>query len=149
MFAFLIKQGHNKRGIASLCKLGEIYTLGARLEMEMRSRWVWAGLLCIATASAETNEVSRAFMRAMAASMSRMDRGMAAAPMNGNIDHDFATMMIPHHRGAIDMAKAELSYGKDLVMRRLAQEIIVDQASETDAMNLWLKKNASLAARKK
>jgi uncharacterized protein (DUF305 family) len=56
-------------------------------------------------------------------------------------------MMIPHHQGAIDMAKAELNYGKDPVMRRLAQEIIVDQKSEIDAMQLWLTKN--LAARKK
>jgi uncharacterized protein (DUF305 family) len=72
-----------------------------------------------------------------------MDREMAAAPMNGNVDHDFATMMIPHHQGAIDMAKAELSFGKDPVMRRLAQEIIVDQKSEIDAMQLWLTKNSA------
>jgi len=65
---------------------------------------------------------------------------MAAAPMNGNPDHDFAAMMIPHHQGAIDMAKAELSYGKDPAMRRLAQEILVDQQSEIDAMRLWLSK---------
>jgi len=51
-------------------------------------------------------------------------------------------MMIPHHRGAIDMAKSELLYGKDPVMRRLAQEILVDQQSEIDAMDLWLKKHA-------
>jgi uncharacterized protein (DUF305 family) len=57
-----------------------------------------------------------------------------------NVDHDFAAMMIPHHQGAIDMAKAELSYGKDPVMRRLAQEILVDQQSEIDAMRLWLSK---------
>ena len=49
-------------------------------------------------------------------------------------------MMMPHHEGAIDMAKAELSYGRDPAMRRLAEEIIVDQQSEIDAMNLWLSK---------
>jgi uncharacterized protein (DUF305 family) len=49
--------------------------------------------------------------------------------------------MTPHHQGAIDMAKGELSYGKDPVMRRLAEEIIVDQKSEIDVMNLWLKKH--------
>jgi uncharacterized protein (DUF305 family) len=68
---------------------------------------------------------------------------MAAARMNGDVDHDFATMMMPHHQGAIDMAKAELTYGKDPVMRRLAQEIIVDQNSEIDAMRLWLTKTLS------
>lgn len=72
--------------------------------------------------------------------MKSMDRKMAEAPMNGNVDHDFATMMIPHHEGAIDMAKAELSYGKDPVMRRMAQEILVEQQSEIDAMNLWINK---------
>jgi uncharacterized protein (DUF305 family) len=78
------------------------------------------------------------FMQAMRSSMKQMDRAMAAAPMNGNVDHDFATMMIPHHQGAMDMAKAELTYGTDPVMRRLAQEILVDQQSEIDTMRLWL-----------
>ena len=51
-------------------------------------------------------------MQVMETSMTKMDKGMAAAPMTGDVDHDFATMMMPHHEGAIDMAKAELSYGK-------------------------------------
>jgi uncharacterized protein (DUF305 family) len=72
--------------------------------------------------------------------MDRMDNGMKSAPMNGDIDHDFATMMMPHHQGAIGMAKAELLYGKDPVMKRLAEEIIVDQQSEIQAMQLWLSK---------
>lgn len=83
------------------------------------------------------------FMRAMTAGMQRMDREMMQAPLNGNPDHDFAVMMIPHHQGAIDMAKVELRYGKDPVLRRMAQEILVDQQSEIDAMQLWLKKKAS------
>lgn len=108
----------------------------------MKTIWKLAclGLLGVAGASADIKDVSRAFIQSIASSMSRMDRDMAAAPMSGNVDHDFATMMIPHHRGAIDMAKAELSYGKDPIMRRLAQEIIVDQQSEIDAMNLRLAK---------
>ena len=80
------------------------------------------------------------FMHFMEESMTRMDCGMKSTPMNGNIGHDFATMMMPHHNGAIDMAKAELTYGKDPVMRRLAEEIIVDQQSEIQAMQLWLSK---------
>ncbi len=82
------------------------------------------------------------FARDMDASMKKMDHDMATAPMTGDVDHDFVVMMIPHHQGAIDMAKGELSYGKDPAMRRLAQEIIVDQQSEIDLMNLWLKKHA-------
>jgi uncharacterized protein (DUF305 family) len=91
----------------------------------------------------DTNPVGGTFLNDMNTSMKRMDKDMAAARMTGDIDHDFAAMMIPHHQGAIDMAKAELIYGKDPVMRRLAQEILVDQQSEIDAMNLWLKKHAN------
>jgi uncharacterized protein (DUF305 family) len=82
-------------------------------------------------------------MQAMNGSMERMDYQMAKAPKNGNVDHDFAFMLIPHHQGAIDMAKAELLYGKDPVMRRLAQEILVDQQSEIDAMQLWLERRST------
>jgi uncharacterized protein (DUF305 family) len=105
------------------------------------------GLVIAVATVAQTLPSTAQFMEAMAASMEHMDHDMAAAPMNGNVDHDFATMMMPHHRGAIDMAKAELSYGKDPVMRRLAQEIIVDQESEIDAIQLWLTRNP--AAKKK
>ena len=100
-------------------------------------------LLTALIAMAEIHPVASQFMQAMHGSMERMDRQMATAPMNGNADHDFATMMIPHHKGAIDMAKAELIYGKDPVMRRLAQEILVDQQSEIDAMQLWLERTTA------
>ena len=101
------------------------------------------GLLTALIAAAQIQPVASQFMQAMHGSMERMDRQMATAPMNGNADHDFASMMIPHHKGEIDMAKAELIYGKDPVMRRLAQEILVDQQSEIDAMQLWLERTAA------
>jgi uncharacterized protein (DUF305 family) len=103
--------------------------------------WI-AGLIAAFSIAALAQMEPRAmsFMHAMKDSMERMDNGMKSAPMNGNIDHDFATMMIPHHQGAIDMAKAELLYGKDPVMRRLAEEIVVDQQSEIQAMQLWFSK---------
>jgi uncharacterized protein (DUF305 family) len=97
-----------------------------------------AGLLVTTTVAAQMAPYAARFMQAMDIGMKVMDRDMAAAPMSGDVDRDFAAMMIPHHQGAIDMAKAELSYGKDPVMRRLAQEILVDQKSEIDAMLLWL-----------
>jgi uncharacterized protein (DUF305 family) len=95
-------------------------------------------LLVISIAAAQAPTIMDRFMQAMRSSMTAMDKGMAEATMTGDIDRDFAAMMMPHHKGAIDMAKAELSYGKDPVMRRLAEEIIVDQQSEIDAMALWL-----------
>ena len=74
------------------------------------------------------------FKVAMDASMVRMDHQMMSATMTGNPDHDFASMMIPHHSGAIDMARVELIYGKSPVLRRLAQEIIVTQEQEIVVM---------------
>jgi uncharacterized protein (DUF305 family) len=71
-------------------------------------------------------------------SMAVMSRDMKQAPMSGNPDHDFAAMMIPHHQGAIDMAKVELVHGKNPVLRRLAQEIIVTQRSEIDVLRMQL-----------
>lgn len=83
---------------------------------------------------------SQSFSILMDSAMKIMDCGMTQAQMTGNPDHDFAAMMIPHHQGAIDMAKIELLYGKDPVLRRLAQEIIVTQNAEIELMKLQLKK---------
>jgi uncharacterized protein (DUF305 family) len=69
--------------------------------------------------------------------MNKMMRGMVVKP-TGNADADFAATMIPHHQGAIDMAVAELHYGKNEQLRRIAQEIIVDQQQEIAAMRLAL-----------
>jgi len=57
------------------------------------------------------------------ASMERMHMAMGAVKRSGKTDLDFVELMIPHHQGAIDMAKTELLHGKDSQMRRLAQEI--------------------------
>jgi uncharacterized protein (DUF305 family) len=110
------------------------------MEIGMKKGFVMVGLLISGAAIAQVGSPAKEFMQAMEATMTSMDRNMAAAPMNGNVDHDFASMMIPHHNGAIEMAKAELRYGRDPVMRRMAQEILVEQQSEIDAMNLWMSK---------
>lgn len=82
------------------------------------------------------------------ASMERMHAAMTAVEPTGNSDADFVKLMIPHHQAAIDMAKTQLLYGKDPQMRRLAQEIITDQQSEIELMNLWLKEHRVDPARK-
>jgi uncharacterized protein (DUF305 family) len=69
--------------------------------------------------------------------MDRMMRGMSVTP-SGNVDADFVNMMEPHHQGAIDMAELELRYGSNEKLRRIAQEIIVDQQQEIIAMRLAL-----------
>ena len=73
--------------------------------------------------------------------MERMHLAMQSIVASGNSDADFVRLMIPHHQAAIDMAKTQLLYGKDPQMRRLAQEIITDQQSEIELMNLWLKEH--------
>jgi uncharacterized protein (DUF305 family) len=83
----------------------------------------------------------KTFNQLMSKAMSVMHRDMHNAEYTGEPDHDFVTMMIPHHQGAIDMAKAVLLYGKDPQLRRLAQEIITDQQSEIELMQLWLKQH--------
>jgi uncharacterized protein (DUF305 family) len=77
------------------------------------------------------------------ASMDKMHMAMAAVAQSANSDVDFVRLMIPHHQGAIDMAKIQLLYGKDPQMRRLAQEIITDQQLEIELMQRWLKQHES------
>ncbi len=67
--------------------------------------------------------------------MTKMMTGMTLKP-TGDINRDFVAMMVPHHQGAIDMAEAELRYGKSAELRRIAQEIIVDQMQEITLMRL-------------
>jgi uncharacterized protein (DUF305 family) len=85
---------------------------------------------------------------ALAQSMTAMHAAMHDVSLIGKADADFALMMIPHHQGAVEMAKVELQFGADPVLRRLAQEIIVTQQSEIDVMNLALKKYPSVAKKK-
>ncbi len=73
------------------------------------------------------------------ASMEKMHVAMAPIESSGNSDVDFVKLMLPHHQAALDMAKTELMYGKDPQIRRLAQEIMTDQQSEIELMQLWLK----------
>ena len=70
------------------------------------------------------------------AAMAKMDRGMAIS-YTGNADADFVAGMIPHHEGAIDMARVELRYGHDKALKRLAREIIKAQTKEIAFMRRW------------
>jgi hypothetical protein len=80
------------------------------------------------------------FLAQNQAAMDKMMAGMEVKP-SGDVDEDFAAMMIPHHQGAIDMAQAELRYGRNEQLRRIAQEIIVEQQQEIAAMRLALGQN--------
>jgi DUF305 family protein family protein len=67
--------------------------------------------------------------------MTKMMVDMGIRP-SGDVDADFVAMMVPHHRGAVEMAQAELRYGRNEPLRRMAQEIIVTQLQEIAAMRL-------------
>ena len=78
--------------------------------------------------------------KAFAASMKTMMKGMNVKP-TGNPDKDFVLMMMPHHQGAIDMAKVELQYGTDPELRQLATDIVAAQEKEIAQMKDWLAKH--------
>lgn len=105
-----------------------------------------AGLLLIGTLSValaddkEHSPESRTafdslFISENNAAMEKMMAGMDAPP-TGNVDRDFVTQMIAHHQGAIDMAMTLLKYGQNEQLKRIAQEIIIEQQQEIGAMYL-------------
>jgi Domain of unknown function (DUF305) len=83
----------------------------------------------------DTSRAEMPFLTDNVAAMSKMMVDMGIKP-SGDVDRDFVAMMVPHHQGAIDMAQAELRYGHNEQLRRMAQEIIVTQQQEIAAMRL-------------
>lgn len=77
----------------------------------------------------------------MMSAMDKMSKDMAAVPMTGDADRDFVGMMLPHHQGAIDMAKYELAHGKDPAMLKLARAIVAAQDKEVAEMKAWRAKH--------
>jgi uncharacterized protein (DUF305 family) len=83
------------------------------------------------------------FLSANDAAMNKMMSNMTIKP-TGNVDRDFVAMMVPHHEGAIEMAKAELKYGQNAQLRRLAEKIVEDQQREIAVMRLAVEKTSPL-----
>lgn len=86
------------------------------------------------------------FTQAMDAGMSKMMADMHAAGSSGNPDVDFLAMMIPHHEGAVEMARLLLIHGADPVSRRLAEDIIASQQVEIEGMRRRLEQLRSGAS---
>jgi uncharacterized protein (DUF305 family) len=85
--------------------------------------------------------------QAFKAANDKMHAGMNI-PFTGNADADFVNGMIPHHQGAVEMARIVLQHGKDPQLKKLARDIIKAQDKEVAFMQRWLAKNASAAAKK-
>jgi hypothetical protein len=98
--------------------------VGLALALAPRATQVIDPLLAVRGA-ARTSE----FHRALQTVMVQMEAAMCITP-SADPDRDFAQAMIPHHQGAVEMARLELLYGRDPRLQRLAQGILVEQSQE-------------------
>jgi uncharacterized protein (DUF305 family) len=91
-------------------------------------------------APAASNAADSAATKAFKIANDKMHGGMNI-PFSGNADIDFVKGMVPHHQGAVDMAKIVLEHGRDPALKKLARDIIKAQDKEIAFMNRWLAKN--------
>lgn len=111
--------------------------MGPTLPLRVNARGCLGVVLCVyalsyASAAAPSSD-EMSFMAENNAAMSTMMKNMDVKP-SGNVDEDFVAMMQPHHQAAIEMAQAELRYGHNERVRKIAQQIIVQQQQEITAM---------------
>ena len=86
------------------------------------------------SAQATADPAYSRFVREMDAGMGTMMKDMHGPGYGGNPDVDFLAMMIPHHEGAVEMARLVLVHGRDPATRRLAEDIIASQTVEIEGM---------------
>lgn len=98
--------------------------------------------------NAVESKIDTAMHKKLDAGMHKMKVNMAKGMAYNNPDYAFAAGMLPHHVGAVDMARVELHYGKNPEMRALAKNIIAAQEKEIKEMHHWLKKHKALASQK-
>jgi hypothetical protein len=124
----------SKRGAFALCLFTAV-TLLAACSGNPQSFAEYISDIC--SRSFRSSSADAAFLTENASAMTKMMIDMRIRP-SGDVDNDFVAAMTPHHQGAIAMARAELRYGRNEQLRRMAQEIIVTQQEEIAAMRLAL-----------
>jgi uncharacterized protein (DUF305 family) len=91
------------------------------------------------TGTPNSSSQGDAFAQALSAAMDKMHKDMMSPMPTGDADRDFLATMIPHHEGAVEMARLVLIHGSDPLVRRLAEEIIAGQQTEIEAMRARLR----------
>ena len=124
-----------KRLLLAACVLAFSTSAGAESEMAGHAHH---GMSAPQTEAARHSAEFQRFIREMDRGMQKMMADMHSPGYTGNADADFLAMMIPHHQGAVDMARLVLIHGKDPLTRRLAEEIIASQTAEIAAMGARL-----------
>jgi hypothetical protein len=113
----------------------EIWVPAASLKSPSQFRQLVSNLMSVCNIGIENFGSETPYLRAMNNTMEKMMYDMVVPP-TGGLDRDFVEMMTPHHQGAIDMAQIYLRFGDNEQLKRIAQEIIIDQLQEMSVMRL-------------
>nr|WP_247876685.1 DUF305 domain-containing protein [Ochrobactrum sp. CM-21-5] len=100
-----------------------------------RLRQLVSNVMSVCNIGIESFGDEAAYLSAMNNSMEQMMYDMVVPP-TGDLDRDFVQMMTPHHQGAINMAQIYLRFGGNEQLKRIAQEVIIDQLQEMNVMRL-------------
>lgn len=113
----------------------EIWVPAASLKSPSQLRQLVSNLMSVCNIGIENFGSETAYLRTMNSAMEKMMYDMVVPP-TGGLDRDFVEMMTPHHQGAINMAQIYLRFGDNEQLKRIAQEIIIDQLQEMSVMRL-------------
>jgi uncharacterized protein (DUF305 family) len=122
-----------RKRMISLAATASVTATSFALAQDPTIRHVSAAVPVQYGADTSDHSEEQPFLSENAATMNKMMTDMTIKP-TGDVDRDFVAMMVPHHQGAIDMARAELKYGHDEQLRRLAREIVVMQRRQIAVM---------------
>ena len=117
-------------------KLAQDIIDSQQLEIDILNKW-----LASHPDAPKPKPNTEAMQEAYAKGMNTMHSDMMLGIAEPVADMAFARGMLPHHRGAVDMAKVQLQYGTDEEMRKLAQDIIDAQQPEIELMQSWIAAN--------